>query len=370
MSSSDRTAALRARRTQQQNAPAGRQPAPRHTTGRPADLVITSDMIPAPVPVEASGDLNHEEIHQLGLCEQAVANLSTATWLAGKAMQSIRDRKLYRQTHTRFDAYIQERWEISERTAYQMIEEWPLAESLATKMGEPVTASHTRALIHVSHLFGLDAAADLYQQLHTRAADEELRLTATIISQITKAIIATTGKKAEAADFRATARQLVTAKALPLTAAPAQPRRTLTTGSSGQAPAPVSTPPSASASAPTQEPTSLRNFADNHGTVTTPDPGPQPATGPQLPSPIALAPDQAGTEADSGGTYVLALIERIAALAAALDKEVAPLDDLDAINWAQSSHAQRALELRDEAVADLSSSILTLKRAMPFNQTR
>jgi hypothetical protein len=120
MANNDRTAALRARRAQEHSAPATRQPAPNQTTTRPADLVITTDMIPSPALVEASGELTHEEIHQLGVCERAVENLATATWLAGKALQTIRDRKLYRQTHTRFDDYVTERWEIGERTAYQM----------------------------------------------------------------------------------------------------------------------------------------------------------------------------------------------------------------------------------------------------------
>jgi hypothetical protein len=365
MSSTDRTAALRARRTKEHSAPATLQPASDHATTRPADLVITTDMIPTPAKVEASGALTHEEAHQLGVCEQAVDNLATATWLAGKALQSIRDRKLYRHTHTNFATYVQERWEISERTAYQMIEEWPLAERLNQLFGRPVTASHTRALVQVSDLFGLDAAADLYQQLQARAREEDLRLTATIVNQITKSIIARTGRKAEVVDFREAAHEIVTSPALTFTTTPAQPQRALTAASEN----PTSPPTDTSALAPTPEPTSLQNFADNHGTVTTPDHPTQHTAGPHLAFPADPAPEPAGTQ-PADGTRVLALLERIVTLAAAMDKEAAPLEALATIDWAQPSDARRAFDLRLEAIAELNSAILTLKRAAPFDQIR
>ncbi|MEY9871124.1 hypothetical protein ABH931_000589 [Streptacidiphilus sp. MAP12-33] len=172
--SGDRTAALRARGQEQQNPPVGRQPMVR-PTGRPADLVVTSDMIPAPVEVQATGQLSPDEVDSLGTCERAVENLATATWLAGKALQAIRDGKLYRETHGTFEDYVTERWEIGERTAYQMIEEWPLAERLNHALGKPATASHARALLPVVARFGTDglnAAAGLYEELRDRAQVE------------------------------------------------------------------------------------------------------------------------------------------------------------------------------------------------------
>lgn len=224
MSGPDRAAALRSRRDEQKQTD-GTYPAPHQTTGRPADLVITSDMIAAPVRVEASGDLSPDESHQLKVCERAVENLATATWLAGKALHAICNRKLYRHTHTRFDTYVEERWEISARAAYQMIEEWPLAERLTQTMGEPPTASHTRALLPVVRRFGLTAAADLYQQIRARAAVEDRRLTATITGHIVKAVLKTAGWPAEETHFQAAARQLMTAGALPLTtSAPLSPQ--------------------------------------------------------------------------------------------------------------------------------------------------
>ena len=215
--STDRTAALRARGQEQQNPPAGRQPAVR-PTARPADLVITSDMIPTPVEVQATGQLTGDEADSLGTCERAVENLGTATWLAGKALQTIRDGKLYRQTHRTFEDYITERWEIGERTAYQMIEEWPLAERLNQALGKPATASHTRALLPVVARFGqdgLDAATGLYEELRDRAQTEGVRVTATLTGQVVKAVLKHASKQTEATEFRAAARQLMEADSLP-----------------------------------------------------------------------------------------------------------------------------------------------------------
>lgn len=64
----------------------------RARAGRPADLIITADMIAAPIAVDASGELTPDEMHQLGVCERAVENLATVTWLAGKALQTICNR--------------------------------------------------------------------------------------------------------------------------------------------------------------------------------------------------------------------------------------------------------------------------------------
>ncbi|MCZ4100692.1 hypothetical protein [Streptomyces sp. H39-C1] len=252
MSGHDRAAALRTRR-EEQHLGGGNSPTPHRTTGRPADLVITADMIAAPVRVDVSGDLSPDESHQLGVCERAVENLATATWLAGKALHAICNRKLYRRTHTRFDTYVEERWEISARAAYQMIEEWPLAERLSQTMGEPPVASHTRALLPVVRRFGLTAATDLYQQIRARAAAEDRRLTATITGQIVKAVLKTAGWPAEEPQLQAATRQLMTADAFALTTGARTEPRALAT-SATEPPQPPSPP--------------VQKFADSHEEVT------------------------------------------------------------------------------------------------------
>ncbi|QMU68353.1 hypothetical protein [Streptacidiphilus sp. P02-A3a] len=260
--SADRTAALRARSQEQQNLPADGQAAVR-LTARPADLVVTSDMIPAPVEVEATGQLTTDEFDSLGTCERAVENLGTATWLAGKALQTIRDCKLYRHSHRTFEDYITERWEIGERTAYQMIQEWPLAERLNQALGKPATASHTRALLPVVARFGqdgLDAATGLYEELRDRAQTEGVSVTATLTGQVVKAVLKNASKQTEATEFRAAARQLMAADSLPPAIA------------KGPAPTPANAarPDDETHRALGQPDPNLRNFAGNQEAVTAP----------------------------------------------------------------------------------------------------
>jgi hypothetical protein len=266
VTANDPTSALRSRRDQT-SAPVSNRVG---TAGRPADLVITADMIPDPLNIDAAGDLTNTEIHDLGVCERAVDNLSTARWLAGKALQSIRDRKLYRHTHSTFEEYVQDRWEMSERAAYQAIEEWPLAERLQQILGKPTTPSHTRALLPVAHRFGVAPAVDLYQQLGPRAATDGLRLTAALTARVVRAVLAQTGNEAEAPQFQEAARQLMSAEALP--ALETAKARTVTPPA---APAISSTPTStllSEASAPDAHPSEaesgLQNFAGDHGEVT------------------------------------------------------------------------------------------------------
>jgi hypothetical protein len=232
---------------------------PMAATARPADLVITGELIPTAVDRQGSGPLSEVELHDLGVCERAVENLATATWLAGKAMQTIRDGKLYRHTHARFEDYITERWDISERAAYQMIEEWPLAERLNQAYSKPVTASHVRALLPVTSRFGLDAAAELYQQLRARAQVDGVRLTAQITGQIAKAVLKRAGQQAERIEFTQAAQQLITAQHS-LTEARAERPRWVAARDR----------PVAAAVDP-----GLQNFAGDHGKVTNAPPGAQ-----------------------------------------------------------------------------------------------
>jgi hypothetical protein len=221
-------------------------------TARPADLVITGELIPTAADGQGSGPLTEVELHDLGVCERAVENLATATWLAGKALQTIRDGKLYRHTHARFEDYVTERWEISERTAYQMIEEWPLAERLNQAYGKPVTASHIRALLPVTTRFGFDAATELYQHLRTRAQADGVRLTAQITGQIAKAVLKRAGQQAEHIEFTQAARQLITAQPSLVEARAERPRSMVARNR-----------PTVAAAA-----TGLQNFAGGHEGVT------------------------------------------------------------------------------------------------------
>jgi hypothetical protein len=241
----------------------------RPATGSSADLVITADMIPSPKVLDAAGALSHGELHNLRVCERAVDYLTTARSLAGKALQSIRDLKLYRDTHTTFEDYVRHRWEMSERAAYQAIEEWPLAARLQHVLGKPITASHTRALLPVAHRFGLDTAVDFYQQLTIRADADGLRMTAALASGVVRAVLERAGVNAATKQFEQTARQMMAAKTLPA-AEPAKRHKAATAPLANsktitRPTVPLELSPQAR---PLEAVPSLQNFTEGHKLVT------------------------------------------------------------------------------------------------------
>ncbi len=52
----------------------------------------------------------------------------------GKALEEIREQKLYRETHKTFEAYCQEKWGITKRRAYQFIDAAEIMENLCTNV--------------------------------------------------------------------------------------------------------------------------------------------------------------------------------------------------------------------------------------------
>lgn len=71
-----------------------------------------------------------EEQEMLARCEAAVETLKVAFWAAGKALQIVRDGRLYRATHGTFEQYVQERWDMEVRYANKLIKTWPIVEKV------------------------------------------------------------------------------------------------------------------------------------------------------------------------------------------------------------------------------------------------
>lgn len=76
-----------------------------------------------------------QERELLGHCEAALENLRVAYWAAGKALQAIRDGRLYRATHANFEDYCQEQWDITRQYANQLIRSWRIAQKLFEIVG-------------------------------------------------------------------------------------------------------------------------------------------------------------------------------------------------------------------------------------------
>ncbi|SFF93207.1 hypothetical protein SAMN05216251_14012 [Actinacidiphila alni] len=326
MTSHDRTASLRNRGQSADAAvPFERQA---HPTSRPADLVITGEMIPEPVAVDADGDLTGTELHELDVCERALANLETAHWLAGKALQVIRDARLYRQTHTRFEQYVKERWDMSVRAAYQLIEEWRLASELQDILGRPATPSHVRALLPVVRQAGIRSAVYLYVELAPRARAEGVRVTADLVALVVNAIHQQAGELAAEQQFMDATREIFSAPAFPSAVPPAPPRRALPQGQTRAEPDTASTPIS---SAATHGPQAIvQNFTESHGKVTMP---PAPAD-PLSPSQRVPATDD---YSDPGPEDMIAILDDLLRRATELAQDITAAAVVDPM---ATGHAQ------------------------------
>ncbi|WP_433227386.1 hypothetical protein [Microtetraspora malaysiensis] len=116
-----------------------------------------------PAPYEARSDapeLAEDERRDLATCEAALDHLRLAFWIAGRALQVIRDARLYRATHGTFEDYCLERWGMSRPHAYRLIAEWSLAERLlsVSPIGDKMSESHVRVLLPLAATHGEEAA--------------------------------------------------------------------------------------------------------------------------------------------------------------------------------------------------------------------
>jgi hypothetical protein len=152
----------------------------------PALEVVPEPVQPVAVPIPeprapaSDGQLSPGEESGLAACEAAIDNLRLAFAAAGKALQVIRDGRLYRGTHATFEEYGLERWDMSRPQLYRLIEAWPLGERLA-KIGAKANERQVRELLPVEERHGQDAAVTVYQAV-TEADD--VRMTAAVLKDV------------------------------------------------------------------------------------------------------------------------------------------------------------------------------------------
>ena len=112
-----------------------------------------------------------QEQDMLIKCESAIENLRFAFWAAGKALQVIRNARLYREQFETFDEYTQSKWDITPQYANKLIRTWRVAEALlqprsggvletivSTKLGY----GHAWALVPLVEQHSVQAAVYLY----------------------------------------------------------------------------------------------------------------------------------------------------------------------------------------------------------------
>lgn len=142
-------------------------PAAASRADAPAPTVLTMAL-----PDPGDGPLSRGELEQLEVCEESIDALRVAFWTAGRALQIVRDGKLYREDHPTFDSYVEKRWDMQRSYAHKLIRAWPLAARLHP-LSPSINEGQIRELLTVVAAHGEDAAVTVYTTL---AAD--VRITA------------------------------------------------------------------------------------------------------------------------------------------------------------------------------------------------
>jgi hypothetical protein len=138
-----------------------------------------------PAPYEALNDspnLIDVERTDLAACEAAIDGLRVAFWAAGKALQVIRDARLYRAGYPTFEEYCEGRWQMHRAYADKLIRAWPLAERLNPIGSKDLNEAQVRELLPVAARHGDDAAATVYETVYETAAEAGgVRVTAAVL---------------------------------------------------------------------------------------------------------------------------------------------------------------------------------------------
>jgi N6-adenosine-specific RNA methylase IME4 len=108
---------------------------------------IRRRLVETAIEVTPAGSLTAAEKGELARCE-AVIERGLKTFVeVGEALLLIRDRRLYRQTHSSFESYCRERWGMSKRRANQLVGAAGVIENLGTIVPVlPATESQCRPL--------------------------------------------------------------------------------------------------------------------------------------------------------------------------------------------------------------------------------
>ncbi|MBL1075400.1 hypothetical protein JK358_13445 [Nocardia sp. 2] len=124
-----------------------------------------STVLSMPLP-QAGGDgpLSSGEQAQLEICESSIDALRIAFWVAGRALQIVRDGRLYRADHASFDDYVEKRWDMQRSYAHKLIRAWPLAARLHP-LAPSINEGQIRELLPVAAAYGEDAAVTVYTTL-------------------------------------------------------------------------------------------------------------------------------------------------------------------------------------------------------------
>ncbi|MEV4237361.1 MULTISPECIES: hypothetical protein [unclassified Nocardia] len=140
----------------------------------PAEANVLTMPLPAPNETAPDEPLDEREQAQLTACESSIDGLRVAFWSAGRALQIVRDGRLYRDRHASFDEYVEQRWDMQRSYAHKLIRAWPLAAKLHP-VAPAINEGQVRELLPVAAQHGEDAAVTVYT---TIAGADDVKVTA------------------------------------------------------------------------------------------------------------------------------------------------------------------------------------------------
>jgi len=129
------------------------------------------DKVPDPVPAADSDDLTAEEQERLDACLAALDLLDTATWMVGKALDTVATGRLFRAMPHKLEPWrcykTIEEWAtvdrgISRSRCSQLRDGWPLGEVLSAR-GYRAPEGHVRELIPFLKAHGLKGAVAVFE---------------------------------------------------------------------------------------------------------------------------------------------------------------------------------------------------------------
>jgi hypothetical protein len=103
-------------------------------------------------------ELTKAEADELAILEDIITRGMDTFIEVGMALAEIRDRKLYKQTHTTFEQYLADRWDMSRSRAHRLIEAAKISEVLPTG-NKPTNEAQARELVDLTP----DAALSVMQ---------------------------------------------------------------------------------------------------------------------------------------------------------------------------------------------------------------
>lgn len=131
-------------------------------------------------------DLTPGERRHLGALERKIGSGLQTFRDVGASLLEIRDARLYRQTHTSFEAYCNERWGMNRVRAYQLID----SAKVVNTLGDPA-ALKNEAQARVMAPLGDTDARKVWAAVEVRAREESRPVTAGLIRQVRSEVVPT-----------------------------------------------------------------------------------------------------------------------------------------------------------------------------------